>query len=112
MSTPNEIFAAISALADDVAMLLDEPGDPDEHRYTKGSLDLLALERDRLGDSLRDSRGDAVTFALRSLGGMMKGLLDIGPSWITERPDLLLRARTIIDASRDLALRNFGRPPT
>lgn len=102
-------------LVDDVGALLEGPGDADGRRYTKGSLDLLEIERGKLSDGLRLGQEEEVASALRSLGGMMKGLLDIGACWMTDRPDLAQRASRIIDASREVARcereRSLRHPP-
>ena len=79
--TPESILRlldeTISLLQQSIASLADA----DDERFTRGSINLIRLERDKLDSALRFGDPERTNYALRSVLGLTKGVLDIGASW-------------------------------
>lgn len=55
--------------------------DPNELRFTNGTLEIIRRARKRLAVALNSDDAQQTLHALRSILGLNKGVIDIGASW-------------------------------
>lgn len=55
--------------------------DADDRRFMIGSMDLIRFETHKLENALKSGDVERTRYALRSVIGLTKGVLDIGASW-------------------------------
>lgn len=89
------IVARLAALAESMHQAALGCSDESRSRYILSSEQLVQREHDRLADAVHAGDEVAVAWSLRSVGDMMKGLVDIGSNLPTVAPASWQEAKNI-----------------
>ena len=82
--TPQSVVLLLDQATGEIETILGRLRDADDRRYTNGSLELIRRERNKLSRAIEVEDAESIKYALRSVLGMTKGVLDIGASWISD----------------------------